>query len=322
MKKGITYIETIVTIAILSLILAAIFGFIVRLYQVNDFAWQQSMAIEEARRGIDAMVKEIRSAEPSEIGAYPIEKADDKQFIFYSDVDGDGVAERVRYYLGSVNSGSSEKNCYTTSKGGSCSVNYTNFFTGTLKEAKLEFSTEGDYGTTLKYVDLAFDGADVGAVCGTGCTKCAGTWQGTTNYNVFSNAEDNNFTILVDASSKVDKVCSWVVANHAMRANFKLSWTEEIVGQGHELRRGVTEPTGNPAQYLEENETSTLITSYIVSDPPIFEYYDENGVKIVDNPARLIDTRLVKTSLVINVDPNRPPQDFKLESSVNLRNLR
>lgn len=321
MKKGISYIETVIAIALSTMILTAVFSFVVHLYRVNSFAWQQSLAIEEARRGIDAMVKEIRSAQTSESGAYPIERADDKQLIFYSDVDNDGLVERVRYYLGSVVSGISEKTCYTNSKSGSCSVNFSNFYSGTLKSAQLRFSTEGDYGTASKYVNLYFDGGSHNTVCGSGCTKCAGTWQGTKVYDVAPYVSDNNLTLLADSSSNVDKVCNWLIANHAMMANFQFSWIEEIVGAGHELRRAITKPTGSPAQYLKENEVSKLITSYIVSDPPIFEYYDVNGEEIVDNPARLIDTRLVKTSLVINIDPTRPPQDFLLESLVNLRNL-
>lgn len=322
MTKGITYVETLVSIFILTLILGAILSFVVFLYRTNDIAWQQSVAIEEARRGVDLMGKEIRSAQPGDNGAYPIEIADDKQFVFYSDVDNDNKVERVRYFLGSVNPGYSDKNCYTLSKGGSCQVSFSNFFTGTLKSAQLRFSTEGDYGTASRYVNLSLNGTSLGNLCQTGCTKCAGTWQGTSVYDVLTSAQTNNLNVVADATSNVDKVCDWEVENHAMKGRFELSWTEEIIGQGHELRRGIVEPVGEPAQYPIANEIVSIVTSYIVSDPPIFEYYDISGNKIIQNPARLIDTRLISTSLVINVNPEKTPNNFELRSSVKLRNLR
>ena len=48
----------------------------------------------------------------------------------------------------------------------------------------------------------------------------------------------------------------------------------------------------------------------------------KNGNKITDYPARLKDTKMMKVYLVVNIDPNRPPNEFELESSVQLRNLK
>jgi hypothetical protein len=49
---------------------------------------------------MDQMVTEIRSASPSSQGAYPIESATTSSLVFYSDVDSDGLFERIRYTVG------------------------------------------------------------------------------------------------------------------------------------------------------------------------------------------------------------------------------
>ena len=75
--SGFTLIETIVTIAIFSLAMGAVMGFIVMAYRTHGYTWQQSLAIGEARKGVETMVKEIREARPGDDGSYIIEKAED-----------------------------------------------------------------------------------------------------------------------------------------------------------------------------------------------------------------------------------------------------
>ena len=56
-------------------------------------------AIEQARDAIDVMITEIRSASSSEQGAYALLITEEQNFIYYSDIDGDGKTEKVRYFL-------------------------------------------------------------------------------------------------------------------------------------------------------------------------------------------------------------------------------
>jgi len=42
---------------------------------------------------------EVRSMGPSSNGSYPIESASETSFTFYTDIDGDGAFERVRYFV-------------------------------------------------------------------------------------------------------------------------------------------------------------------------------------------------------------------------------
>ena len=107
-----------------------------------------------------------------------------------------------------------------------------------------------------------------------------------------------------------------------MKARFEFSWTEEIPESGDELRRGVTEPAGNPPTYSDEDEVSRVITSYIRNAPPIFTYYDASGDQITDDPSMIVDTKMMRLFMVINVDENRAPGDYDLEQFVQLRNLK
>jgi len=309
--KSFTLIETIVTVFIFSLLMTVVSSLIVALYRTHSYQWQQSIAIDEARRGIETMTREIKEAKQGDNGSYPIEKADDKEFIFYSDIDNDGKTERVRYFLGTISSEIQTQKCVTYLSGGSCSVNFSNFLKGTLKLAQVKVSVEGDLGASNEYVEIFADGTKLATLCQTGCTDCAGAWQGTEIFDVFSQASDNDITLLADASQAVNSDCNWEEPNHKMKANFEFSFSQE--SQGTELKKGVIEPVGTPPTYPLDQEKVSIISSYVRNAAPIFEYYDQNGNKI-DYPARLKDTKMMKVYLVVD--------NFELESYVQLRNLK
>ncbi len=324
--KSFTLIETIVTIFIFTLAMGAMTGFIVMAYRTQSYTWQQSIAIDETRRGIETMVKEIREAREGEDGSYPIELAGDKELVFYSDIDEDGKVERVRYFLGTVNSGSQIKECQTSTQGGTCSISFSNFLKGNLISAQVKISVDGDLGQTKEYVEIFADGQKLADLCKTGCSDCLGTWQGTQTFDVTNFASDNSISFIADASSNVGPPCSSPLS-YAMKARFEFSFTEDISAFAHEFKKGIIKSVGSPPTYPSDQEKISILTSYVRNVPPIFEYYyfDENEnklKKIEDYPARLKDAKIMKVYLVANVDPNRPPQEFELESWVQLRNLK
>jgi len=320
--KGFTLVETLVVVFIFALIMGVVYAGATALYKTYKYGWQQSRAVEEARRGIETMTREIREAGPGDDGSYPIEKAADNEFIFYSDINKDGRTERVRYFLGSTDSKSQTKECVTYSRGGACSVSFSDFLTGTLKSAEVKVSVEGDFGWSREYADISADGQRLGSVCKTGCSDCAGDWQGTTTFDVTNQATDGIIEFTADASNQVDPYCDWIDQNHSMKARFELSWTEEISGAENELRKGVIEPTSAPIEYPLNQEKISILSSYVRNISPIFEYYDASGNKIATYPARLSDTKLMRVFLKIDVDPNHPPQAFELESYIQPRNLK
>jgi len=320
--RSFTLVETLVAIFIFLIAMGGVSGLIVAAYRTYGYTWEQSIAIEEARRGVEIMVKEIREARPGEDGSYPIEIAGDKEIIFHSDIDGDGLTERVRYFLGTINTGTQTKECVTFSRGGSCNVTFSNFLQGNLKSAQVRVVVEGDLGASNEYAEIYADGIKISDVCLSGCSDCAGSWQGTTVLDVTSQANDNSIQFLADANSRVDPNCNWQEPNHSMKAQFEFSWTEEIIGAGNEFKKGVIKPIGDPFEYPVDQEVISALSPYVRNSPPIFEYFDANGNKILDYPARLMDTKLMRVFLIVDVNPNHAPPPFELESSVQLRNLK
>jgi prepilin-type N-terminal cleavage/methylation domain-containing protein len=319
--SGFTLIETIMVLFIFTLIFGVVSVSIVMIYRTQGYSMQQSMAIDEARRGVEIMANEIRQANYGENGAYPIERGAGKEFIFFSDVDADGAIEKVRYFLATVNNGSDTGQCLTNSKGGSCSVDFTNFLTGTLKSAQLKVSVEGDLGSNNENVAVYIDGANVGTLCESGCNDCAASWQGVQTYDITSAAQDDSVQAMVDGSIQVDPGCPWG-GSHSLKAQFEFSFIEEIPNVGNQLKRGVIEPSGIPPVYLDSQEEIKIITSYVRNAPPIFTYFDKDGNQIILDPAILRDTKMMKLFMVINIDPNRPPGDYDLEQYIQLRNLK
>ena len=94
-----TLIETLVVIFVFSVVIMMTGNFIVMGYKTQSYTYQQSIAINEARKGIEVMIKEIREAQTGENGAHIIEDAREKEFVFYSDIDNDNRVEKIKYFI-------------------------------------------------------------------------------------------------------------------------------------------------------------------------------------------------------------------------------
>lgn len=183
--------ETVVTIAVSSLVFLAVFGFIYYFYRTSGYNLSQIAATNSARKGMEIMVREIREATYSDEGSYPIKNAKNKSLTFYSDIDKDKNIERVRYFLEDIN-----------------------------------------------------------------------------------------------------------------------------------LKKGVLEATGNPPKYQDANEAVKILSQYVRNgSEAIFTYYDVNNNQVEDLDV-LTDIRLIKIKLIVNTNPNRPPDEFTLVSNAQLRNLK
>jgi len=98
-KKGFTLTEIIVVTAIASLIFLSVFSFGDSIFSFNSNSQKNLSAQASARRVLKNMVKELRSASPSSLGAYPISLASTTAVTFFVDLDSDGYKEQVRYFL-------------------------------------------------------------------------------------------------------------------------------------------------------------------------------------------------------------------------------
>jgi len=90
------------------------------------------------------------------------------------------------------------------------------------------------------------------------------------------------------------------------------------------LKKGVIEPTGSPLSYNPSNEIITTIIPHIIN-ASIFNYYDENydgTTSSLPSPINIPVIRLVKITIIIDKDPNKPPSPITMTTQVLIRNLK
>lgn len=98
-NKGYTLIEALVVVAIISIIVPAIMMAITDLYETHAVTLSSSLAVVETTKGVQEIVRDIRSAVYAEDGSLPLVAIATNSFTFFSDTDFDGDVERIRYYL-------------------------------------------------------------------------------------------------------------------------------------------------------------------------------------------------------------------------------
>ncbi len=96
--RGFTFTETLVVVAILGMVGAALGNMIVFFYRSNAFLLEATSAVDSANRGLEISYTNTREASYGEDGSYPIAAAGTSTLTFYSDVDKDGPVEKVRLY--------------------------------------------------------------------------------------------------------------------------------------------------------------------------------------------------------------------------------
>ena len=97
--KSFTLIESLVYIAIFTIVIIAIYQFAISFYNSNTFRLQQTQAISEGRTILSEMSREIKEMVNSENGDYPISNANVNNVTFYSDIDKDNNIEEIRWFL-------------------------------------------------------------------------------------------------------------------------------------------------------------------------------------------------------------------------------
>ena len=179
-------LEILVSLAIFLFIVAMVSAYLVQGIKIGVFNVEQQEAVESARRAMETMTKNIRGANNSERGDYPLSVIDPDNFVYYSDTDDDDIMERVEYFL-----------------------------------------------------------------------------------------------------------------------------------DGYNLMQTITEP-GGLNDYIGTSKTIILSNFVNNVENPLFEYYDSD----YNETSTINDIRLIKIKLEINVTPERAPDNYNLESDINLRNLK
>ena len=96
---GFTIIETLFGVSIFVLVMLALTFFSRNIWSYNSFISAGLTDADTGRQTIKTMTSEIRTASAANTGAYVISLANVDAFTFYSDIDDDGLKEKVRYFL-------------------------------------------------------------------------------------------------------------------------------------------------------------------------------------------------------------------------------
>lgn len=97
--SGATVLEVVVAVGIFSMVVFSMTAILFSSFKMRDVIWEQLSTQNEGRRIVQDFVNELRSANYSSIGAYPLESASTSSIVFYSNIDTDSWRERVRYFL-------------------------------------------------------------------------------------------------------------------------------------------------------------------------------------------------------------------------------
>ncbi|MDD5252119.1 MAG: type II secretion system protein [Patescibacteria group bacterium] len=98
-RVGFTVVEMLVALAITMVIGLATLTLQKDIFSVNTVLSDSLTAQTQLRNVLRTATTRLRMAATANDGAYPISEADAVHVIFFSDIDHDGLRERVRYYM-------------------------------------------------------------------------------------------------------------------------------------------------------------------------------------------------------------------------------
>jgi type II secretory pathway pseudopilin PulG len=98
-NAGLTLIETVVSVGIIVIIMGVVVSSVLFFYRANSVTLEQSYEVDQARKGVSHLVRDLREATLADTGAYPLASLASTSLTFYSDVDGDTNVEQITYAL-------------------------------------------------------------------------------------------------------------------------------------------------------------------------------------------------------------------------------
>ena len=97
--SGFTLIEMLVSVAISIFVVGAITLFARNLFYQNSVQSGSFSTAQSAEEIVRTMLAQLRSTSPGSDGSYPLVTTATSTLTFFSDIYGNGVKERVRYFL-------------------------------------------------------------------------------------------------------------------------------------------------------------------------------------------------------------------------------
>lgn len=98
-QYGFTLVEMLVVIALTTILMLVVMNAIVRFYKYNAYTIAQTSELQEARRGMQVMIRDLREMTFADNGQFPLSDFASTSVLFFSDIDRDDSVELVHYEL-------------------------------------------------------------------------------------------------------------------------------------------------------------------------------------------------------------------------------
>ena len=95
--------EILVVVGILILLTGVLTSWEVGIFRQNNSLQNSLLADQDARSALRNLVATLRAATPSDTGAYALGAAASTSLTFFSDLNGDGLHEQIRYFTDGSN---------------------------------------------------------------------------------------------------------------------------------------------------------------------------------------------------------------------------
>lgn len=96
--NGTTLLEVLVAMSIFVVLSAGAIALFLNSFHAQDTVWKELGLQDEGRVVLSHMTASIRKAEESNIGSYPVKSASGTEFVFYANIDGDPLKERIHFF--------------------------------------------------------------------------------------------------------------------------------------------------------------------------------------------------------------------------------
>lgn len=98
-QHGFSLVEVIISTSILLILVVFTYDFVKTGFGATRFNNQQAEAVENARRAMNMITRDIKEAKHSEGTDLAIKVSDPQDIVFYADYDNDDDIERIRHVL-------------------------------------------------------------------------------------------------------------------------------------------------------------------------------------------------------------------------------
>ena len=98
-QKGMTLVEMIIVTFLFSILMIALGNSVASLYKVNSYTVSQAYQVSNARKGVQALIRDVREMTFADDGTFPLARMESHLIGFYSDIDRDNSVEYVEYEL-------------------------------------------------------------------------------------------------------------------------------------------------------------------------------------------------------------------------------